>query len=317
MIWLMTDEVWMPIAERVQRALDRIGAPSIIMNPQAAKDLVVEIDGTTVSVRIEDTVLDTPSAVLYLRDPIPRPPADGSIDADMTRFVVQQWQMMLRGLMTTLDAAGVAMANPVASVLVDEKTAQLVRAAQLGFTTPATLHGAVGTHAETFARAHGDRCATKPFAPFVRLAARGDSMQRLLTNLTCASDLRRGLDGATVPSPTIVQPFIAAAFEHRVVVVGDRVFTARIARRGANAVDVRRLSPTKADVTAGELPDDVAARCVALVRTSGLKIAAIDLLETDDDYVFLDLNPSGHFLWVEQVTGAPICDAIASLLAAA
>lgn len=317
MIWLMTDDVWLPVAERVQRALDQIGAPSIIIDPIAAENLVVQIEDTTVSVWIETTALDTPAAVLYLRDPVPQPAQDSGIDADMHRFVLQQWQMMLRGLMTAMDAAGVPMVNPVTSLLVDEKTAQLVRAAQVGFSTPATLHTAVGSHAERFACSHTHRSATKPFAPFVRLAASGESMQRLLTNLTSAGDLRRGLDRASVPSPTIVQPFITAPFEHRVVVVGDRVFGARIARSGANAVDVRRLSPTKADVGASELPADIAAKCVELVHQSGLKLAALDLLETKDDYVFLDLNPSGHFLWVEQVTGAPICDAIAELLATA
>ena len=315
MIWLMTDEVWMPVAERVQAALDQRTTPSIIITPEAARDLVVEIVGTQVSVSIEGIALDTPAAVLYLRDPIPHPAPDAALEGDMNRFVVQQWQIMLRGLMTALEAVGVPMINPVSALLVDEKTAQLVRAAQVGFSTPATLHGASGVTAEAFAHRHGDRCATKPFAPFVRLASTGDGMQRLLTNLASAADLRRGLDQATVASPTIVQPFYAAPYEHRVVVVGQQVFSARTARSGANAVDVRRLSPSKADVTLGELPQNVARRCIELVRACGLRIASLDLLEIDHDYVFLDLNPSGHFLWVEQVTGAPICDAIAALLA--
>ena len=206
------------------------------------------------------------------------------------------------------------MLNPVSSVLVDEKTAQLISAAEVGFTTPATLHSACGSRAAQFAHRHANRCAAKPFAPFVRAPDDGASMQRLLTNLTNADNLRRGLDGAAVASPTIVQPFINAPYEHHVVVVGDRVFSARTAREGANAIDIRRLSPTNSNVERGELPPLVEQRCIELVRKSGLSHATIDLLQTDDDYVFLGLNPGGHFLWVEQVTGAPICDALASLL---
>ena len=42
---------------------------------------------------------------------------------------------------------------------------------------------------------------------------------------------------------------------------------------------------------------------------------AIDLVVTPDGrYVFLEINPNGQFLWVEQLTGLPISRAIAALL---
>lgn len=314
-IWILTDTVWEPVADRVAGALETRNRTALVLTPDAASDVVVEVGGTALSVTLGTRKLELPDAVLYLRDPIPDPAHDATLGADERSFVAQQWQIMLRGLVTALEMKGVPVANPVSSVLVDEKTAQLLRAAELGFATPPTLHGASGAHADRFAAAHGDRCAVKPFAPFVRLGADGSSAQRLLTNLTNADNLRRGLDTASVASPTIVQPFVCAPFEHRVVVVGDAVFSARIARAGATAIDVRRLAPTHATITIGDLPSEVRQRCVRLVESFGLSHAAIDLLErADGSHVFLDLNPSGHFLWVEQLTGAPICAAIADRL---
>jgi glutathione synthase/RimK-type ligase-like ATP-grasp enzyme len=54
---------------------------------------------------------------------------------------------------------------------------------------------------------------------------------------------------------------------------------------------------------------------VSLVKRLGLCYGTIDLVLTPDDrYVFLEINPNGQFLWIEQLTGLPISDAICDLL---
>jgi glutathione synthase/RimK-type ligase-like ATP-grasp enzyme len=43
-----------------------------------------------------------------------------------------------------------------------------------------------------------------------------------------------------------------------------------------------------------------------------LNYGAIDIILTPDNrHVFLELNPSGEFFWLEQTPGLPISDAIA------
>ncbi|MEV4245300.1 hypothetical protein AB0J63_18065 [Streptosporangium canum] len=47
----------------------------------------------------------------------------------------------------------------------------------------------------------------------------------------------------------------------------------------------------------------------------GLTYGAIDLILTPDGrYVFLEINPNGQFLWIEDATGLPIGAAIGDLL---
>jgi len=54
-----------------------------------------------------------------------------------------------------------------------------------------------------------------------------------------------------------------------------------------------------------------------LMRRLGLVYGAIDLRLTEDGrYVFLEINPAGQFLYVEQQTGQPITAALAACLAA-
>ena len=51
------------------------------------------------------------------------------------------------------------------------------------------------------------------------------------------------------------------------------------------------------------------------MRRFGLEYGAIDLrLTPDGRYVFLELNPAGQFLYIEQMTGQPITAALASKL---
>jgi len=46
-----------------------------------------------------------------------------------------------------------------------------------------------------------------------------------------------------------------------------------------------------------------------------LNYGAIDIILTPDGrHVFLELNPSGEFLWLERTPGLPISHAIADLL---
>jgi len=54
---------------------------------------------------------------------------------------------------------------------------------------------------------------------------------------------------------------------------------------------------------------------VRVVEALGLCFGAIDLIVTpDDDHVFLEVNPNGQWLWIEELTGLPISHAIADLL---
>jgi glutathione synthase/RimK-type ligase-like ATP-grasp enzyme len=51
------------------------------------------------------------------------------------------------------------------------------------------------------------------------------------------------------------------------------------------------------------------------VKRLGLCYGAIDMVLTPDGrYVFLEINPNGQYLWIENLTGLHISDAICALL---
>lgn len=116
--------------------------------------------------------------------------------------------------------------------------------------------------------------------------------------------------------PTQFQQYVPGR-DHRVHVVGDDVFACEIL---SDAEDYRYAAlrgeapPT---VRSCALPADVAARCVELARSLELPFAGIDLrLAPDGRWFCFEVNPSPGFTYYEAHTGAPIADAVASLLCA-
>jgi glutathione synthase/RimK-type ligase-like ATP-grasp enzyme len=52
-----------------------------------------------------------------------------------------------------------------------------------------------------------------------------------------------------------------------------------------------------------------------LTKLLGLEFGAIDLIrQPDGEYIFLEINGNGQFLWAEELSGVNVGDALALLL---
>jgi hypothetical protein len=127
-----------------------------------------------------------------------------------------------------------------------------------------------------------------------------------------------GLLDRVAVAPVIFQEFVPAEVDLRVTVVGERLFAAAIhSQELPYPLDFRlyldrdpgvRMEPT-------ELPAEVEQGLLRLLKSAGLRYGAVDLRRTPDGrHVFLEVNPSGQWRFVEDVTGQPITAAMARLL---
>lgn len=312
MIWIFTDTEWQPVASRLVTHITEAGGEVEVFDPERSPRLTIEISGTDLEVRDAGRPITQPTSVIGLRTPIPPTDHQGDLDNDALHFVATQWSVLFNGLYRALEYRGATMLNPAIAALADEKTHQMLAAAQAGLQTLPSVHSARG--AAVIGRWPEATLAAKPFHPVVRRELHEGRQQMIRTIAMSSRELGAGLDASLVKSPSIVQPFVAAPFEHRVVVVGDTVHGARMPRVGGAEIDIRSVPVTELGATPSKLPTDVTEACVRLVRSVGAVVAAIDLLEdADGRFVFLDLNCAGHYLFVEQLTGAPICADIAAL----
>jgi len=197
----------------------------------------------------------------------------------------------------------------------DNKLVQLHLARQCGLLTPETLITNDLESARTWISAEdGPVLAKSIHSPLI--AGHGDANREWAFShvLTALEGLQLlGLEHA----PAQLQQFVPKAYELRVTTVGDRHFVARIdTSRGSSDEDWRRGEHEVSATTA--LPHHVGSALNRLLFQLGLRFAASDFIVTPNgDYIFLEANPHGAWLWIErQVPQYDVSAAIAALLSA-
>ncbi len=116
-------------------------------------------------------------------------------------------------------------------------------------------------------------------------------------------------------APVIFQEYVRAQYDVRVTVVGDELFAAAIHSQDTEYPVDFRMDMANARIEAVSLPDEVQDGLRDLMARLGLVYGAIDMrLTPDEKYVFLEINPAGQWLFVEQQTRQPIAAALAGVL---
>lgn len=197
--------------------------------------------------------------------------------------------------------------DPDAEELAERKPAQLALARRLGLAVPTSCITNDPGIARAFIRErpdghtiHKNLVSLPATARPTRVAREGD--ERLLASLRQA--------------PLLFQERVEASADLRVTVVGDRLFATEIDFPGSRHALDWRYASRWARFRRAKLPRDVEGKVRRLVRALGLVYGAVDLRRRPDgEHVFLEVNPSGEFLFVEERTGAPVTAALADLLA--
>jgi glutathione synthase/RimK-type ligase-like ATP-grasp enzyme len=117
-------------------------------------------------------------------------------------------------------------------------------------------------------------------------------------------------------TPGIFQERIEKSYELRVTVVGTRIFSAKIDSQ-AHAKATLDWRPFLQDLEyeVVDLPPEIEHKILIFMRTFGLIYGAFDFIVTPEGRcVFLEVNPSGQYMWVECATGLEITAALADAL---
>lgn len=196
------------------------------------------------------------------------------------------------------------------------KPLQLRFATDLGFDVPATVITNDPDELLAFwSTHHGDIVSKLPSPAMGRVLGAG-GIARYTQRVTRA-DLAH-LESLRY-APMVFQEYVPKRSELRITVIGEQVFAAEIQSQKANRtkLDWRRYDPARTPHAIYDLPVDIQRKCIDLVREMGLCYGAIDMVVTPEgNHVFLEINPAGQFLWIEQSTGLPICEALSELLMA-
>jgi glutathione synthase/RimK-type ligase-like ATP-grasp enzyme len=308
-------------ADAVIEELDRRAVPVFRFHPEEFPEAVsisMEICNGLIDGEIRDTrqrvAFHDICAAWYRRSrglfaPLP---SLNVTHGDLENFVRVQSDVTLTGLFAGLQTLWVG--QPFKLRQAEVKALQLTEAGKAGLATPATLISNDLERAAVFVEALGDTdCAVKPL-----IATRVDGEEGARLPLTTILPRGHTLEAVAL-APNIFQPYIEKAYELRCVVMGDAIFTAKL--------DSQAHESTRKDWRAGaveeeevgyevfDLPERVQAGLHRLVRSFDINFASIDMIVTPEgEFVFLDLNPNGQWLWLEEELGLPLVAGMADLL---
>ncbi|HTW68713.1 MAG TPA: hypothetical protein VME47_02390 [Acetobacteraceae bacterium] len=202
------------------------------------------------------------------------------------------------------------MNRPSSVMRAEYKLLQLREAQRLGFAIPPTLAANSPEAA---------RCMVGAYDTVAKTLAGGRIMVGGADHAVFTSGIRIEdiTDDEVRVCPLMLQCRVPTSFDLRVTVVGDRTFPACIIvqDRTAQDVDWRRADPSRIRYENYNLPAELAARCVELVSRMHLSYGALDFVVTPaGEHVFLEINPSGQWGWIERALGLPIADSILDAL---
>jgi glutathione synthase/RimK-type ligase-like ATP-grasp enzyme len=212
------------------------------------------------------------------------------------------------------------MSHPVALRGASWKGEQLLRAARMGFCVPSSMVTNERVAVDAFRAAADDGIVFKSLSSPSLAAADVDPEHRVTASLPTTritADHEDVLDGVG-ELPCFFQHHVPKAHELRVTVIDDRLFAARIHSQDdpRTATDCRDMS-AEIRYEKATLPAEIGQLCLDFVHSYGLTYGALDLIVTPGgDHVFLENNPVGQFLFVEQlVPELDITGAVAERLA--
>ena len=235
-----------------------------------------------------------------------RRPQPFKLPAGMTpahqRFALSEATTAFQGLYQSLDAFWVNI--PAHDAVAAHKPYQLAIAQQIGLEIPPTLITNDVEAARDFWQRHKGEVIYKQFIAT-------HETWRETRQLKSEDEI---LADTVAHAPVIFQKHVPAVADLRVTAVGGTFFAAAADVRKADYPQDVRMN-LDAKYAAHDLPAEIIAKLRQLMQRLGLVYGAIDLrLTPDGRYVFLEINPAGQFLYIENATGQPIAAALADVL---
>jgi glutathione synthase/RimK-type ligase-like ATP-grasp enzyme len=296
-----------PHAQAVMAELDRMGRPHRMLNLAefpGKLSLTARLDGcrSDFSLTFADGAripMDSVTAVWWRR-----PQAFGFPeikDPAHRHFAQSEAATAFQGMYQASSALWIN--HVVRDAAAAHKPWQLQLAREAGLSIPETLITNDPEEARAFWRRHPGEVIYKPFLQTYHAWRETRKIQ----------PEEEALAEAVRLTPVLFQRYVPAVCDLRVTVIGERLFAAA-ARGEEYELDIRFNLQTQ--YRPHDLPAEVEERLFALMRRLGLEYGAVDFrLTPEGEYVFLEVNPAGQFLYIEKATEQPIARALAEHLA--
>nr|WP_285891039.1 hypothetical protein [Mesobacillus subterraneus] len=115
-------------------------------------------------------------------------------------------------------------------------------------------------------------------------------------------------------SPIVVQQYIYPKVDIRVTVIKDKLFAVKILKDKEGIAGDWRLQKHDIEYIPIDLPATIKKKCLQIVERFGLTFGAIDLIKSNNQYYFIEVNPTGEWAWLVDSAQLPIYESICDFL---
>lgn len=300
-----------PTADAVIRELDRRGARTIRLDTgdfPSQLHICAISNGTGWAGRLwtddHEVALADIRAVYYRRPTRFRLPS-GLSDGDAL-FATTEARLGLGGVLASLDARWVN--SPFRVAVAEYKPLQLRTAIRVGLKTPRTLVTNDPAAATNFADGRPAVCKTLSSL----VLSEGGEARIVYTTPIAPVDIDSAQLAATAH---LLQEWVPKARDARVTMVGNQPIAVAITAGTDQGRADWRADYANLRYELIDTPPEIADNMIRYLREFDLSYGAFDFVITpDDEWIMLECNPAGQWLWLEHETGAPIAASFAELL---
>jgi glutathione synthase/RimK-type ligase-like ATP-grasp enzyme len=234
---------------------------------------------------------------LWVRRPT-SPVLPSQLDPADRAFALTESTIFARSLQREVGTQAFWVNPPDSQRRANLKTCQLKAAVKAGFKIPRTLCSNDPVRIREFLLQNKGGVIYKSFFPVSWRTAEG--VATLFSSIVQEEDLPE--DPILRASPGIFQELIPKAYELRITAMGNRMFTAKFRSQEVPEGSIDwRAAFDRLPMEVAELPEAVADACRRIMAILGLVFGCFDVIVTPDgDYVFLEVNEMGAFLWIEE-----------------
>lgn len=212
-----------------------------------------------------------------------------SLEEQLSR---SQWSAFMRGLMIFEDSRW--MNWPASTYAAESKPYQLMVASEVGFKVPETEIGNSFNSSRII-----DRKVIVKSLDTVLLREGNDCLFTYTSYVEPSELVKEHISSA----PLIVQHYIAQKTDVRATIIGDNIFAVKITSNGVGIDNDWRLTKRElieySDVL---LPDSLIESCRMFMKKLKLSFGAIDFIESNGEYYFIEINPTGEWGWLSNET---------------
>lgn len=255
---------------------------------------------------------------VWYRKPDPFNLSHFQVESAGLDYIEAELREILDGLYALMTTSSVFwINNPLTTRISHRKLLQLKVATDLGLRTPKTVITNDSTVALDFAEQVGWDLAIKSLGA-ISVTSHQVAVERqygIFTRRVNESELRAVI-GKIAFMPTLLQEYIPKDYELRITCIGGDVFACKISSQDKDTTrDDFRFEARSLRHEIVNLDDELKARLMAYLQHFNLNCGCFDFAVTPSgEPVFFECNPNGQWLWIEELTDAPISAAVARLL---